>query len=252
MKILEPNYTQVPNDLFNIIPMLSESEIKVLLVIIRQTIGWHKKKDRISLTQLEDKTGMSRASISGVIKSEIFQTLVKTYRTKRGNEYELIVFEQGSSKSELVQNLNHTSSKSELATSSKSEHTKETHTKETIQKNIVAPSGEVLKVKYPMPNSSNYDSWCNAIEVAELLLMRIIEWDPSHRYNVKEPALLSWVRDIDIAMRNENRDKNSFLYIIDYVYLGKGEHSEFWQGNIESGKKLRKHFVFLSAKNHYL
>lgn len=47
-----PNSTQNPNVFFDwIFPFLSKGELQCLLYIIRRTYGFHKKKDRISLSQ---------------------------------------------------------------------------------------------------------------------------------------------------------------------------------------------------------
>ena len=61
----QPNYTQVPNDFFDIhLPEIDTlAELKCALVVIRQTFGWHKGKDRISYSQFEKKTGLSLESI---------------------------------------------------------------------------------------------------------------------------------------------------------------------------------------------
>lgn len=77
MKIALPNYTQTPNDLFDYwLPHLNESELKVLLVIIRKTFGFHKHKDRISLSQLEKFTGLTRANVCKGIQSLIGKGVV--------------------------------------------------------------------------------------------------------------------------------------------------------------------------------
>lgn len=63
MKLAPPNYFQTPNDLVDHwLPLLGEAELKVLLLIIRKTFGWHKDRDRISLSQMEKYTGMTRAA----------------------------------------------------------------------------------------------------------------------------------------------------------------------------------------------
>lgn len=75
-----PNGTIVPDDVFDLLaPQLKESELRVLLYIVRRTFGFGKNADAISLKQLTDGivtrdgrvldygTGMSRkAVISGV------------------------------------------------------------------------------------------------------------------------------------------------------------------------------------------
>ena len=71
-----PNYTQTPNELFDeLLPKLSESELKVLLYVIRRTFGFGKEYDAISINQLADGittrdgrhldqgTGLSRTSV---------------------------------------------------------------------------------------------------------------------------------------------------------------------------------------------
>src|SRR5436190_1188405 len=76
--------TQVPNILFDThLPNLTESELKMLLVIIRQTNGWidpktrqRKTRDRISHNQFIQKTGLSRRVISKTLKSLISKGLV--------------------------------------------------------------------------------------------------------------------------------------------------------------------------------
>jgi phage replication O-like protein O len=70
MRIPSPNYTQTPNDLFDHwLPHLSESELKVLLVIMRKTFGWHKVRDKISISQLSQFTGMLRETVIKATKS---------------------------------------------------------------------------------------------------------------------------------------------------------------------------------------
>jgi len=60
----KPNYTQTPNQFFDEhMRDLNGSELKVTLAIIRKTFGFHKEKARISLTDLEEMTGLSRQSV---------------------------------------------------------------------------------------------------------------------------------------------------------------------------------------------
>lgn len=70
------NTTAVPNQIFDVLLKdLSMAELKVLLVIVRQTIGWTESKtkkerktsDWISISQFADKTGASRRSVNSAI-----------------------------------------------------------------------------------------------------------------------------------------------------------------------------------------
>lgn len=80
MSEFKPNTTAYPNFLFEIMHLLCESEIKVLNGIVRKTYGWHKEKDKISLSQMMKLTGLSRQACQdgkdglvkkGIIKAEI-------------------------------------------------------------------------------------------------------------------------------------------------------------------------------------
>lgn len=77
-----PNYTQVPDALFDeLLPDLSGAELKVLLYIIRRTLGFKKPADDISLKQicegiitrdgrmLDHGTGLAVSTASKAVKS---------------------------------------------------------------------------------------------------------------------------------------------------------------------------------------
>ncbi len=76
--------TYFPNTLVDThLPNLTESEIKMILVIIRQTNGWidkrtslRKTRDRISHGQFMQKTGLCRKVISKTIKTLVQKDLI--------------------------------------------------------------------------------------------------------------------------------------------------------------------------------
>ena len=97
-----PNYTQVPDDVFDVIaPELTEAELRVLLYIVRRTFGFKKDRDAISLTQmvegirardgrvLDKGTGMSRRGVmkgcAGLIEKGIV-TVEKRMSDQGDNE----------------------------------------------------------------------------------------------------------------------------------------------------------------------
>jgi phage replication O-like protein O len=89
-----PNHTQVPNDLFDRhMSEMERSELLVVLAAIRQTLGYHKHKDAISLTQFERMTGLSRTSVVDGIEHAIKRGLLRPCGTgKRGVIiYELVI-----------------------------------------------------------------------------------------------------------------------------------------------------------------
>jgi hypothetical protein len=77
--------TPVPNLLFDsYLKKLQPTELKVLLVIIRQTLGWvdtrtqkRKEIDWLSGSQLQTKTGCSKRSISIATESLIRKNLIE-------------------------------------------------------------------------------------------------------------------------------------------------------------------------------
>ncbi len=78
MKIQPPNYTQSPNVLFDeVFKTLKEGELRIVLVLIRQTFGWHKQWDQISIGILSDKSGMERKSVCRSLNSLIEKGIVE-------------------------------------------------------------------------------------------------------------------------------------------------------------------------------
>lgn len=91
-----PNFTQTPNILFDDwLPKLGMAELKVLMVIMRKTFGWHKIKDRISLSQLQQITGLERTHVIKGVKGLVEKSLIiKMVTGKKGSQetyYELVV-----------------------------------------------------------------------------------------------------------------------------------------------------------------
>jgi len=96
--------THVPNYIFDtLLPELTEAELKVLLTVIRQTIGWFDKrtgqrkiKDRISAWQFKQKTGLSQRILTKTTKSLLAKKLV-TVTDGTGKELHLPGERQGKS-----------------------------------------------------------------------------------------------------------------------------------------------------------
>ncbi len=55
-----PNYTQSPNDFFDMIPDMSDAELRVTLVMIRQTFGFHRDGFKMGINKLAFAAGLSR------------------------------------------------------------------------------------------------------------------------------------------------------------------------------------------------
>lgn len=76
--------TQVPNEIFDqYLPYLNQAQLKVLLVVIRQTLGWidpktkqRKRKDWISISFFSKRTRLTHKSISMAISELIYKELI--------------------------------------------------------------------------------------------------------------------------------------------------------------------------------
>jgi len=84
--IEKPNYTQVPNALFEHLADMTAAELKCTLAIVRQIIGYHKDKpESVSYSQLEKMTGLSRQGVTDGIKACLERGYVKIAgKGKRG------------------------------------------------------------------------------------------------------------------------------------------------------------------------
>ena len=85
-----PNYTQAPNDFFDIALKNIDNlaELKVVAHIIRKTLGWKKKSDNISISQMITALNLSRHSVidgahRAVEHGWITKTLSGTRKTAR-------------------------------------------------------------------------------------------------------------------------------------------------------------------------
>lgn len=106
-----PNFTQVPNSLFDeIMGDMGESELKVVLAIIRKTKGWNKTHDRISVSQLEKLTKLSRRAVFYGIERAIQRGIIEKEKTPKGNIYGLVQ-NMHPQDEEVVQNMHQTSAK---------------------------------------------------------------------------------------------------------------------------------------------
>lgn len=92
MTLKPPNYTQIPNAILDLMPDMEESELRIVLVIARQTFGWHRESDQISVKQLMAKTGMARQTVLNGVQAAIARNVVE--RTPAGQQtyfYRLLI-----------------------------------------------------------------------------------------------------------------------------------------------------------------
>jgi phage replication O-like protein O len=83
MAISRPNYTQIPNEILDDwMAKLSGAQFKVICKIWRNTFGWQKEKDGISVTQLAAATGIARRHIMRATQDLEEMDLIESKKTK--------------------------------------------------------------------------------------------------------------------------------------------------------------------------
>lgn len=89
----ENGFTPIANEILEKIVNihLLGSEFQVLFFIIRKTYGYHKKEDRISLTQFEKGTGLSRPTVVKTLKNLMSRNMiVKIYLPDENKGYSFV------------------------------------------------------------------------------------------------------------------------------------------------------------------
>ena len=79
----KPNYTQIPNAILDNMPSMSMPEFCVVMAICRQTFGWHKKSEKLSVTQLREMTGLSKDAVLRALEAAL-QHYCDLLRADRG------------------------------------------------------------------------------------------------------------------------------------------------------------------------
>lgn len=93
-------FTQYPNYILDKrMREISDAGFKVYSVVVRQTKGWQKETDIISLTQFEEKTGKSRMTVIRALRELVDEEMIevcgktrngKAYRIKQIDDVELV------------------------------------------------------------------------------------------------------------------------------------------------------------------
>lgn len=88
----ENGFTPIANEILEKlvnIPLLG-AEFQVLLFIIRKTYGYHKKQDRISLTQFEKGTHLSRPTVVKTLKNLALRNMIKVFIQENNKGYSFV------------------------------------------------------------------------------------------------------------------------------------------------------------------
>lgn len=101
--IPEPNYTQVPNLILDRMDRLSDAELRVLLVMCRQTFGYHRKRHIMSTSFLAKGSGMSEQGVLNGVKRMLERGVVEREPCNGSFSYS-ITLSEGPNAVEVSQN----------------------------------------------------------------------------------------------------------------------------------------------------
>jgi phage replication O-like protein O len=219
-----PNTASIPNILFDYwMAKLSPGEFKVLMAIARKTYGWHKQKDRISLRQLTEMTGLHKSGVIKATESLIEVGLVTKIKSKgeygdEPNQYEINVdmHKKGGGCPPSGQGGVHTVD------------TGGVHTVDTQNPLLTKPN--ITKEYTSGP----------AVGLTNFFFEKLKEMNPK----IKPPNLIKWTQQISNMLKHDLCTEQEVRQVIDFIVeQHKNPKNEFtWSKAVISPEKLRKHF----------
>ena len=220
----ENGYVKIANELIEQLARLylSGNEWRVVLVVIRKTYGWNKKTDKISLTQFQELTKLSRPSVVRALKKLVAKQILVAKQQPFINEYGLNkLYKEWTSSYTDTSSRFATTPSSYTATTlvakqqpklvAKQQHTKDI--KDTIQKTLLQKTVkfssikdlnndvlEEIATKYKVPTAfvvSKLDDLTNYCQ------------SKNKRYANYKAALMNWVKTdaIKIISLSKKNDK---------------------------------------------
>ena len=210
---------------------LTGNEWQVLWVILRKTYGWHKKSDRIPVSQIIEATGLINPrvceALGGLVRKSVLFKVNKQYGLIK--DYEL----WDSTEKRTNENVRKRVQNVRKSVQKRTEKRALKRKKETIQKKTI-----VFAL-----NSEPY-------RLSGLLLALIIKNNPKSRLaNLTagdvEKQIQGWSKDIDLMLRVDKRTPADAEEVIRF-----SQQDNFWRANILSTTKLRKQFDQLYLKMH--
>lgn len=218
--LMPPNYTAIPNELFDMIPNMSNAELRVMLIALRKTIGYHKVHECISLTQFEKGTGLSRQGVLDGINAAIERGILKEIpaRGKRGvKRYAPVYKDDQSTKLTSDQSTQLTSDAATSQASRPVTSLPSRHTKENLERNLKDKETPPLAPAPEKPALADVDTMVFDTPVQQVAkrfeaygLFVPLTWIQAINAAITEDGLPEVLGAIDIAL---NRGKPTWSYV---------------------------------------
>ena len=104
-------YTKLPNFIIDALPEMSESEIKIVLVIARLTFGWQRESAEISTTEFMRQSGLSKQSALNGINAALDRQTIEREKSGKTYIYRFVIGLNFRPMETTVQNLDQSSVK---------------------------------------------------------------------------------------------------------------------------------------------
>ena len=241
-KLESPNFTQIPNAIFDHwIPKLKPTATIVLVILCRKIFGWHKTSDAISANQLIKCTGLSKPTLIAALKElESHELITKIQTTDergcRPNEFKLkinvpidtIYTEEIIESDAPVKNIDGGSQKSLPG----------------VVKNL---DWGVVKNLYPQKKDSTKERLTKenmsepAVGLTDFFFQKLKEINPK----IKEPNFIKWTQEMHRLLNTDKRSEEEVRKVIEFlVHDDKNPKGDFtWSQAVQSPEKLRKHYA---------
>lgn len=187
MSLPKPNYTQIPNLFFDAMPDMKEGELRILLAVARQTFGYHRESDYLSITQFCKMTGLSRQGVANGIKAAVKRGWLSEIGTgKRGMRlWKLALVNEVDESTETTSQLSSIVPVNEVVQTPPSTIQPSRNTKERIPK-------ETQGKKSPTPLPPHLIAMQNGLNAS--LLPYLEQWQQAAAINGIEPPIPSGQR----------------------------------------------------------
>lgn len=241
---MKDTYIKIPTEVQEkLISMrISGEATQCLHVIIRKTYGFHKKKDRISLSQFTKMTGINKPNVVRAISKLVSMCIIKKDNASVNSDSTYEIEEDTSKWVGIIKKDNTilvlskrimTVIKKDNEALSKKIHTIDTLTKDTITKENNVRGVKEKKEK-KKETTLSFVGNSEEFRLAKYLFDKIRESNPF----VKEPNFQNWAKNIDLMHRVDNIPYEHIEKMIDWC-----RQDDFWKGNILSTEALRRGFA---------
>jgi phage replication O-like protein O len=200
---------------------LSGTEHRIIWAIWRKTWGWHKKEDRISLSQLVKMTEMSRRSVRRTLEGLVNKNIIIKNFGRDETAPSSINFLRFNKDYETWKAGDKTVHRDETAPKSGDETAPH---KRKERKGL-----KILKKEY--------------FDLVDLLIERMRLNDPRARVLNTERQREEWANDFKRLIERDGRSMEEVREVLIWC-----QEDSFWRGNILSASKLRKQFTQLKLK----